>query len=263
MAKKRTFSRDVVTSTAFLALPLSAQGLYFQLCMTADDDGFIDNATQVARYCDASADDLQVLFDREFILPFACSDIIAVKHWKRHNTIQNDRYTPTVHRFEISQLGLKKTGEYTFDEREADCLATEAGSSWKNVIKELAKPGTGKRRPRRKVIKDENGNMAREKIERTPSGCRKRTARFEKGPGTPITIVVPRQFIKPTVEQLKEYCEYRKNNVDYEKFYRYYEAKDWFIGTKKMIDWKRAIRDWELTENKDLKEENNGDKANE
>ena len=48
------------------------------------------------------------------------------------------------------------------------------------------------------------------------------------------------------------YCEHRKNNVDVEKFYKYYESRDWFIGNKKMIDWKKAIRDWELMEKKSL-----------
>ena len=48
MARKRSFSRDVITSTSFLDMPLSAQGLYFHLCMNADDDGFIDNSTSVA-----------------------------------------------------------------------------------------------------------------------------------------------------------------------------------------------------------------------
>lgn len=57
MARKRSFSRDVITSTSFLDMPLSAQGLYFHLCMNADDDGFIDNSTSVARYCQATADD--------------------------------------------------------------------------------------------------------------------------------------------------------------------------------------------------------------
>lgn len=252
MARKRSFSRDVITSTSFLDMPLSAQGLYFHLCMNADDDGFIDNSTSVARYCQATADDMQCLFDREFILPFPSSDVIAVKHWKRHNTIQSDRYTPTVYKFEISLLGLTKQGEYTFNEREANCLATEAGASWKKVIKDLERPGTGLRRPKRKIIKDDKGNMVRQKIERTKGGYVAKTNHLDRGIGTPVTIVVPRSFVKPTIAELKEYCEHRKNNVDVEKFYKYYESRDWFIGNKKMIDWKNAIRDWELMEKKSL-----------
>ena len=41
MAKKRMFSPQVVASDAFLALPFTAQALYIQLNLEADDDGII------------------------------------------------------------------------------------------------------------------------------------------------------------------------------------------------------------------------------
>lgn len=54
-----------------------------------------------------------------------------------------------------------------------------------------------------------------------------------------------KNFVKPTVEEVRNYCIERKNNVDPEKFIDFYEAKDWYIGKNKMKDWKAAVRTWE------------------
>lgn len=54
-----------------------------------------------------------------------------------------------------------------------------------------------------------------------------------------------KKFVKPTLEEVRNYCLERKNNVNAEKFIDFYEAKDWFIGKNKMKDWKAAVRTWE------------------
>ena len=41
MAERRMFAKTIVTSDAFLDMPLSARCLYFTLGMLADDDGFV------------------------------------------------------------------------------------------------------------------------------------------------------------------------------------------------------------------------------
>ena len=54
------------------------------------------------------------------------------------------------------------------------------------------------------------------------------------------------KFVKPTLEEVKAYCEERKNNVDAERFVSYYESIGWRIGGKSpMKDWKAAVRNWE------------------
>lgn len=53
------------------------------------------------------------------------------------------------------------------------------------------------------------------------------------------------RFTKPTVEDVKAYCEERKNNVDANKFIDYYESNGWMVGRNKMKDWKAAVRSWE------------------
>ncbi len=61
-------------------------------------------------------------------------------------------------------------------------------------------------------------------------------------------VIVGKKFIIPTPEEIKKYCEDRKNNVDAERFFDYYESKGWMIGKNKMKDWKAAVRTWEKSQ---------------
>lgn len=54
-----------------------------------------------------------------------------------------------------------------------------------------------------------------------------------------------KRFIKPTIEEIKAYCSERRNNVDAESFYDFYESKGWYVGKNPMKDWKAAVRTWE------------------
>lgn len=55
------------------------------------------------------------------------------------------------------------------------------------------------------------------------------------------------KFIKPTLEDIEDYCKERNNNVDAEKFYDYYMSNGWRVGKNPMKDWKAAVRTWERT----------------
>lgn len=55
-------------------------------------------------------------------------------------------------------------------------------------------------------------------------------------------------FQKPTVEDVRSYCQERNNNVDPETFVDFYESKNWMIGKNKMKDWKAAVRTWERSD---------------
>ena len=52
-------------------------------------------------------------------------------------------------------------------------------------------------------------------------------------------------FIKPNIQEIKDYCFERKNNVDVNKFFNYYEANGWKVGKNAMKDWKACVRTWE------------------
>lgn len=103
MADKRMFTKKITESDKFLEMPVSAQALYFHLCMNADDDGFVNNPKCVMRGVGANEDDMKLLIAKGFIIAFE-SGIIVVTHWKTHNYIAKDRYRPTIHEYEKSLL---------------------------------------------------------------------------------------------------------------------------------------------------------------
>lgn len=59
-----------------------------------------------------------------------------------------------------------------------------------------------------------------------------------------------KRFVKPTVEDIRAYCSERKNNVNPERFYNYYESNGWMVGKNKMKNWKAAVLTWEGNQNK-------------
>lgn len=105
------FAKTIVTSDAFLDMPLSARCLYFTLGMFADDDGFVNNPKSIMRQVGASTDDLNLLLAKRFILAFD-SGVIVIKHWRIHNYIRNDRYKETKYLDEKSTLMLDEKGAY-------------------------------------------------------------------------------------------------------------------------------------------------------
>ena len=54
-----------------------------------------------------------------------------------------------------------------------------------------------------------------------------------------------KRFKPPTLEEVKEYCESRKNGIDPEAFIAFYASKGWKVGSQTMKDWKQAVITWE------------------
>lgn len=121
MANKRMFTMKIVDSDAFLEMPLSTQCLYFHLNMRADDDGFVGNPKRICKLIGCNDDDLKLLLMKRFILGFE-NGVIVIKHWRMHNTIQKDRYTPTTYSDELKQLGIKDNKSYTLSPMETKCI---------------------------------------------------------------------------------------------------------------------------------------------
>ena len=209
MAQKRMFSQQIVDSDAFLEMPLSAQALYFHLSMRADDDGFVNNPVKIGRIINASPDDLKILLAKNFIISFE-NGVIVIKHWRINNYLRKDRYTETVYLEEKSQLDVKENGSYTYLGIPDDNQMSTSG------IRSIDKS------------REEKNSIEKNKEE-------------EK------EIVATRSpsFVKPTREEILNYCNERKNKVDPSQFYDFYEAKNWMIGKNKMKDWKAAVRTWE------------------
>jgi hypothetical protein len=111
MAERRMFSKTIIDSDAFIDMPSSTQNLYFHLSMRADDDGFINNPKGIMRSVGCKDDDMNLLIMKKFIIPFE-NGIVVIKHWKIHNYIQSDRYTPTKYIEQKSKLELDENKAY-------------------------------------------------------------------------------------------------------------------------------------------------------
>lgn len=114
MSSKRMFTAKITDSDPFTDMPLSAQGLYFQFCMNADDDGFVNRAKKVMGNVGASKKDYQYLVDNRFIL--VIDGVVIIKHWRMHNTISRNRYHETQYTDIKAQLLMKDNGAYSLTE---------------------------------------------------------------------------------------------------------------------------------------------------
>tara|TARA_R110002012_G_scaffold309285_1_gene516199 strand:+ start:208 stop:828 length:621 start_codon:yes stop_codon:yes gene_type:complete len=65
-----------------------------------------------------------------------------------------------------------------------------------------------------------------------------------------VITINNKYFNKPKIEDVKEYCLERQNNIDAEAFIDFYESKGWKVGKTKMKDWKASIRTWERRDKK-------------
>lgn len=111
MAQRRMFSKKITDTDRFLDMPLSTQALYFHLCLSADDDGFVDSTKKVMRMVGASDDDLKVLLTKQFIIGFKIG-IVVIKDWRTHNYIRKDTYQKTRYVAELKQLTIDENGCY-------------------------------------------------------------------------------------------------------------------------------------------------------
>ena len=64
----------------------------------------------------------------------------------------------------------------------------------------------------------------------------------------PVSAAKKKRFIKPTLEEIKQYCIERGNKVDAQHFFDYYESNGWRVGKNSMKNWQAAVRTWERSE---------------
>lgn len=217
MAERRMFAKTIIDSDAFLDMPLSAQALYFHLSMRADDDGFINNPKKIQRMIGAADDDLKLLLMKRFVIGFE-SGVVVIKHWKIHNYIQKDRYKPTIYQEEKAKLCEKDNKAYTED---IPALPAAEPDETPACIQPVSIPETQVR-----LGKVRSGKERLEGI-------------------VPDKPAPRARFVKPTLDEVRAYCQERKNTVDPERFFDYYESNGWKVGKSPMKDWKATVRNWE------------------
>lgn len=222
MAERRMFAKSIIDTDAFLGMPLSAQALYFHLCMRADDDGFVSNPRKIQRMISCADDDLKLLMVKRYILVFD-SGVIVIKHWRIHNYIRKDTYRQTLYTEEKSTLFEKQDGAYTDHP-----LFPPSHSRDEPVDGSLTQVRLGKDR------------LGKDRIDKSTGKPERRSA----------------AFYPPSIEDVAAYCAERQNRIDPERFIDFYTAKGWMVGKNKMKDWKACIRTWEK------RDENAGRSAN-
>ena len=63
----------------------------------------------------------------------------------------------------------------------------------------------------------------------------------------------PQRFVKPTVDEVAQYCRDRNNTVDAEAFVAFYESNGWKVGRNPMRDWRQAVITWEKRQHEERK----------
>lgn len=104
------FSNDIVDTDYFLDMPISARALYFHLGMYTDDEGFVKNPRRLTLSVGCSNDDLRILADKGYIIPFP-SGVVVITDFFTHNTIRKDRKKETLFKTERMCLQLNN-GRY-------------------------------------------------------------------------------------------------------------------------------------------------------
>ncbi len=103
MASRRMISTEIYTDDKFTDLEPPARLLFTYLVLAADDDGFFAATKQAVFLSGATTEDLQRLVDAGYLYKFD-GGVYVIRHWKQMNTIQKDRYKPTVHVNELASL---------------------------------------------------------------------------------------------------------------------------------------------------------------
>lgn len=253
MAERRMFAKTIVNSDAFTDMPLSAQALYLHIAIEADDWGFVNNPKAIRRSIGASEDDLRLLVAKRFLIAFD-SGVVVVKHWLVNNYIQADRRHQTKYQDELSTLFVDENKSYTFSD--TGRLAAETFSRVSKMdtkrIQNVSKVDTNCIQPVSKMDTEvrlgkdrlgESSNSSRVDTQPNPKGLSGRGVSGEEGAKAPKTKRA--SFVKPTIDEVRAYIAEKGYSVDAEKFWNFYEAKDWYIGKNKMKRWHNAVATWE------------------
>lgn len=75
------------------------------------------------------------------------------------------------------------------------------------------------------------------------AGAGKRKA--EKKPKEIPQTAPKTRFVKPTLDEVSNYCKEHNYAINAQSFYDFYASKGWKVGNTPMKDWQAAVRNWE------------------
>lgn len=155
MAERRMFSKSVIDDDKFIDMKISAQYLYFHLAMRADDDGFVNGTKRIIRMIKCKEKDLDELIENGFVIAFE-SGVIAIRHWRLHNSIQKDRYKPTVYQEEKDTLSLEGGVYNPADNMDTECIQSVSLSETQVSIGKVSNKGNKEDKEREGMFSEEN-----------------------------------------------------------------------------------------------------------
>ena len=96
MAQRRMFSKAIVNSARFLRMPQTSRLLYYDLGMSADDEGVVEAFT-VLRTTGAAEEDLRILASKGFVVVLNEELVTYITDWTINNQIRKDRFSPSIY----------------------------------------------------------------------------------------------------------------------------------------------------------------------
>ncbi len=140
------FNREVVCTDWFTGMPLTAQALYFQICMSADDDGFVTSVKTIMFVIRASQDDLAILIAKNYVIKLE-NGLYLIKHWRQNNYTNRDCYTKSAYADRLESFEMKEDGSYTLKKdsperkRRKACEAEKAACPDETRLELIPAPG--------------------------------------------------------------------------------------------------------------------------
>ena len=75
--------------------------------------------------------------------------------------------------------------------------------------------------------------------------AKKRIPKLSKVKLSKVKVSKVKVFNPPSLLEVKNYCEERKNNINPQSFIDFYDSKGWMVGKTKMKDQRASVRTWE------------------
>ena len=232
MAERRMMAKSIIDTDAFMEMPMSTQCLYFHLLLRADDEGFLKTAGLIMRMTGCKDDDMKLLIAKQYVISFD-TGVIVIRHWKIHNYIQKDRFTPTSCSRERKLLGVQDDKTY-----EPVSGYTQNGYTLDTTcIQPVSKPY-----PQVRLGKVRLGKVSLESDADKSAISGKATTTTTKADHK------SKRFKKPSIEELQAYITEMGYTFSANHFFDYYESNGWKVGRNGMKSWKAACANWQRRE---------------
>lgn len=151
----------------------------------------------------------------EFGMIEIVNDTITIPNWSKHQSLDKLE--------KIKEQNKKRIAEYRERKKQNDDVESDENSNAESNVTVTLRNATDK-------IRLDKNRLDKIRLEESTDN---------------IISDKPKRFTKPCIDEIKSYCIERKNNVNADKFFDYYESNGWKVGKSAMKDWKASIRSWE------------------